>query len=118
MVMFGFCDFIALVFVLAIKSSSSLSCYNCDETVVTITNITVPSGGAKNDVNDTYLMISVDYHADENGSMVIQWETSHRAYGDNEDFVRLDLTFKRNRSYGYGFTDYCLTNASNAPELT
>ena len=115
MLFFG--TYMFLVFMLTVKSGSSLSCYHCDEHEVTATSITVPSGCSKKDVNDMYCTIDIDFGADAKGHMSIQSETSHRAYGYNEDFVLLGLTIQRDGSYGYGFTYHCLTNGCNEPKL-
>ena len=102
---------------IVIRSSSSLLCYRCDQSLVTTTNITMPAGCSKVDVNDTYCAISIDFNTNGRAYMSIQSETAHQGYGYNEDFVLLGLTIKRNGSYGYGFTYHCLTDGCNEPKL-
>ncbi|CAF3197720.1 unnamed protein product [Rotaria sp. Silwood2] len=91
---FGF-----LIFMLTIKSGSSLICYQCDELVVTATNFTTPPGCVKVDVNKTYCTIGVLFKDDGKGCVTINSETYHQAYGYNEDFVLLGLIIKSSGSY-------------------
>ncbi|CAF2592208.1 unnamed protein product [Rotaria sp. Silwood2] len=107
-----------LTFILTIRSSLSLICYQCDEILVTATNLTTPSGCFKMDVNKTYCTIEIGFNDDRKGYINIQSETYHQAYGYNEDFVLLGLTIKSNGSYEYGFTYHCLTDGCNEPKLS
>ncbi|CAF3902834.1 unnamed protein product, partial [Rotaria sp. Silwood1] len=95
------CGLTFLIFVLAVKSSSSLICYQCDGIVIIAMNLTTPPGCVKMDD----IRITV-------GS-----ETSHQAYGYNGNFVLLGLTMRSNGSYEYGFTYHCLTDGCNEPKL-
>ncbi|CAF1345458.1 unnamed protein product [Rotaria sp. Silwood1] len=96
------CGLTFLIFVLAVKSSSSLICYQCDGIVIIAMNLTTPPGCVKMDD----IRITV-------GS-----ETSHQAYGYNGNFVLLGLTMRSNGSYEYGFTYHCLTDGCNEPKLS
>ncbi|CAF1216175.1 unnamed protein product [Rotaria sp. Silwood1] len=107
-----------LIFILIIKSGSCLICYQCDELVVTATNLTTPPRCIKMDVNKTYCTIEIDFKNDGKGYVNINSETYHQAYGYNEDFVLFGLTIKSNGSYEYGFTYHCLTNGCNEPKLS
>jgi hypothetical protein len=112
------CGLSILIFILSMKSGSSLTCYQCDNIAVTATNLTAPSGCIELVVNKTYCTITIVFYNDGNGYINIESETSHRAYGYNEDFVLLGLTIKNNGSYEYGLTYHCLTDGCNEPKLS
>ena len=106
-----------LIFILKMRFGSSLICFQCDQIVITATNLTTPPGCIQMHVNKTYCTIGIDYNNDGKGYLNVQSETSHQAFHYNEDFVLLGLTIKSDRSYAYGFTYHCLTDGCNEPKL-
>ncbi|CAF3682324.1 unnamed protein product [Adineta steineri] len=106
-----------LLLILTIKHCSSLICYQCNEIVITSSNLTTPSGCTKMNVDKIYCTITIVLHNNDIGYLNVESETAHQAFGYNEDFVLLGLTVKNNGSYEYGLTYHCLTDGCNEPKL-
>lgn len=106
-----------LIFILAIELGATLVCYQCNDTLVTPTDLKPPTGCVKMNVNQTYCTMTIVFTDDAKGKIEISSETAHRAYHYDEDFALLGLTIRSNRSLQYGVTYHCLTEGCNKPEL-